>query len=952
MDGRWGFVHWENILWDNKWNQGILDCVPDAFINAFTTLVKSIVNAPVSSLPQMFRFLPITNPSHPNLKRVQDSIQAKLMNETIVPCESFTSEKLFRKPHEVYKLLPSFRSILNAAKSQHVSFSTNIVSQGAYFLTSSLDEIEYHSILNFLRIRDLDPKWYVRCIASSNIVMGVSDDVYLQLLVFIADLNIQEDGRRIDTKKVKKIQFLTKIKMMNAASTSNPSFIVNVGEAYPYPSHVIAPNFVTVKLSGKNKYNMWKTQMLCLLKSHQMYGFIDGHIPRPAGNGKGKQKNPDFTAKDLWDELQHSYGPSVREQVAETKLTTRQAEIVIEVSSHEEEKTRKIPYEDFYKRRIYNCVLEGNTRSIVDQLGRFGLTPWDKLMNNGNTVLHVAVGSSTKNHELLKKLLEMTPPEYTLLDLVNSDGSGLLHVAAIGGNTEAVDMLVERNPELLLAKDKEGHTPLTLSVSNMHTETSKCLFQHMRANGYGSNYFSGESGEEIVVLAISCQDFSLANQIIRHYDAILPNSEAVLTALAQNFPRELNFWENRGDEFVDALKRTIQPYEATRDRLEEYFNWPCGHQLFITCFFLFVGLCAMKTVFYGLLKVLVGLFFEDTFYIHKDAGNLLFDVCVKILSKYNSSTYHQYYTTSTFEATRRNASTFIRCIMGLFPNAIWSTNEDGHNFIQYSVINRSEKIYNLIYEMSEHKNIYKTIKDSSGNNLLHLAARLAPTNKLNLISGAALQIQRELQWFKEVERFVCPLNRIQKNLDDETPEMVFTREHKDLVIEGESWIKKTTESYTITAALIITIVFAAAITVPGGNNQESGIPLFTNNIAFTVFAISDAISLFTAVTSLLMFLSILTARFAEQDFLFKLPTKLIIGLTMLFLSTTAMIIAFGATLFLVFGQRNLLMLIPIGALTCLPITSFVTLQFPLIMELISATYCGRIFVKEEYDYFY
>ncbi|GKF66273.1 hypothetical protein Tco_0192790, partial [Tanacetum coccineum] len=37
--------------------------------------------------------------------------------------------------------------------------------------------------------------------------------------------------------------------MMKAASTSNPSFIVEVGEAYPYPSHVIAPNFVTVKLS-------------------------------------------------------------------------------------------------------------------------------------------------------------------------------------------------------------------------------------------------------------------------------------------------------------------------------------------------------------------------------------------------------------------------------------------------------------------------------------------------------------------------------------------------------------------------------------------------------------------------------------------------------------------------------------------------------------------------------
>ncbi|GJR82925.1 hypothetical protein Tco_0153710 [Tanacetum coccineum] len=74
--------------------------------------------------------------------------------------------------------------------------------------------------------------------------------------------------------------------MMNAASTSNPSFIWDVGEAYP--SHVIAPNFVTVKLSSRNKYNMWKTQMICLLKSHQMYGFIDGQFPSPAGIGKGK----------------------------------------------------------------------------------------------------------------------------------------------------------------------------------------------------------------------------------------------------------------------------------------------------------------------------------------------------------------------------------------------------------------------------------------------------------------------------------------------------------------------------------------------------------------------------------------------------------------------------------------------------------------------------------------
>ncbi|KAJ0587408.1 putative PGG domain-containing protein [Helianthus annuus] len=161
-------------------------------------------------------------------------------------------------------------------------------------------------------------------------------------------------------------------------------------------------------------------------------------------------------------------------------------------------------------------------------------------------------------------------------------------------------------------------------------------------------------------------------------------------------------------------------------------------------------------------------------------------------------------------------------------------------------------------------------------------------------------------------------------------------------------MKETAQSYTITAALIMTIVFAAAITVPGGNNQDDGIPEFTNKTAFKVFAIADAISLFTSATSLLIFLSILTARFSEQDFLFKLPTKLMIGLTTLFISTTAMLVAFGATLYLMFCRNNPRMLVPVAALTCLPIACFLTLQFPLIKDLWTNTYGRSIFGKKSY----
>lgn len=254
--------------------------------------------------------------------------------------------------------------------------------------------------------------------------------------------------------------------------------------------------------------------------------------------------------------------------------------------------------------------------------------------------------------------------------------------------------------------------------------------------------------------------------------------------------------------------------------------------------------------------------------------------------------------------------------------------------------------------MSSHKYFATNFLDKFGDSMLHLAGQLAPPNKLNLVPGAALQMQRELQWLKEVEKFLYPGYREMKNAKEETPAMVFTREHKDLVVAGEKWMKDTATSCTIAAALIATVVFAAAITVPGGNNGDNGLPIFSKRKAFIVFAVSDALSLFTSATSLLMFLSILTSRYAEGDFLYALPKRLIIGLVTLFLSITAMMVAFSCTLYLVFGHKKAWTLILVATLACLPVTSFVSLQFPLLVDVISSTYGPGIFGKQSNRPFY
>ncbi|KAI3697576.1 hypothetical protein L6452_30669 [Arctium lappa] len=286
-------------------------------------------------------------------------------------------------------------------------------------------------------------------------------------------------------------------------------------------------------------------------------------------------------------------------------------------------------------------------------------------------------------------------------------------------------------------------------------------------------------------------------------------------------------------------------------------------------------------------------------------------------------------------------------IIRTFPQAIW-TMHNHYRVTQFAIVNRCEKVYTfLVHHMVvTDKHTHKVWVDKDRNNILHLAGLLSPIKKLNRVFGAALQMQREFQWFEEVKTIALPRNLKTKNRNNETPMTVFRREHKDLRKEGEEWMKKTADSYTIIVALIITIVFAAAITVPGGNNGNTGEAIFANKSSFVIFAISDEISLFSSTTSLLLFLSILTARYRDADFLYKLPKRLIIGLAMLFLSVTSMMVAFSATLYIMFGHERKWILIPIATLTCLPIASFVTLQLPLLLDLTSSTYGEGIFGKE------
>ncbi|KAJ0235178.1 PGG domain-containing protein [Hirschfeldia incana] len=256
---------------------------------------------------------------------------------------------------------------------------------------------------------------------------------------------------------------------------------------------------------------------------------------------------------------------------------------------------------------------------------------------------------------------------------------------------------------------------------------------------------------------------------------------------------------------------------------------------------------------------------------------------------------------------------------------------------------RQGKVFSLIYGLDDMKHLLLTDKDVNANGVLHLAGYHSPPSNFSDAIGAILQLQRELQWFKEVERIAPELEKERVNTEEQTPGEIFIKEHEALRKEAEKWMKDTAMSCSLVAALIVTVTFAAVFTVPGGTDDEArGKPFHQKDRQFITFVVSNLISCFASCTSVLIFLGILTSRYSFDDFLVSLPRRMIAGLSILFVSIAAMLIAFSSALFTMFDNTNWIVP-PTILLACFPASLFVLLQYPLLKEMIFSTYGNGIF---------
>ncbi|KAG4992764.1 hypothetical protein JHK87_026221 [Glycine soja] len=551
-------------------------------------------------------------------------------------------------------------------------------------------------------------------------------------------------------------------------------------------------------------------------------------------------------------------------------------------------------YDSKQSRFFSELILQTNVRKgfLDDAKESISISPEDIFTKSpeGKTVLHVAVEAG--HVEIVKILVEMG--KKTLVKMQDKKGYTALALAAkLTDNKEMVECMVEiGGDELLSIAAKEGpvyEIPVLLASARGHKKMTRFLFNNtpwplLRRNRW----------QCALVLLSRCiynEIFDVAAAIIQHPDA-------------QRMP--LND-EAKNLRPIYALAHMPSAFRSAETRL----HW-------------------CQLLIYNVIQKI-----HEKKMNHYHAMEILNCLCERIPTMVEEELREASAYDAMLQAAKNGITEFIESMKGANPDLLLAMDESKRGIFAHAIVNRQEGVFNLIHDI-ETKEIFTSCEDALKNNLLHIAAELAPSRYLDRISNAALQMQRELQWFQEVKKVVPRWCHEAKDGNDKTASEVFTDEHKELLKRGQQWAKETAGAFTLVGTLIITMMFAAAFTAPGGNDDKHGTPVFLGESTFTFFIVSDAISLITSSSSVLMFIGILTSRYAEQDFIKWLPMKLLFGLVTLFLSVASMMCTFCAALALMLKGYYRIVIAAMW-LALLPILVFVPSLLRLTSEISRST---------------
>ncbi|XAR53820.1 hypothetical protein NMG60_11022509 [Bertholletia excelsa] len=290
--------------------------------------------------------------------------------------------------------------------------------------------------------------------------------------------------------------------------------------------------------------------------------------------------------------------------------------------------------------------------------------------------------------------------------------------------------------------------------------------------------------------------------------------------------------------------------------------------------------------------------------------------------------------TPLFLATKTGILEIVEEILNMYPQAVEHIDDEGRNILHVAIKYRQIHILDFVQKLEiPMMRLIRKI-NNEGNSVLHMVGIKADDNADKNFRSPALLLREDLLLFERVKKISAAHFTKHFNNKGQTAEKLFEQNNMQLREDAKDWLKRTAENCSIVAVLIATVAFAAAYTVPGGPNQDTGYPLLLNQSFFAIFTITDVLSLTFALTSVITFLSILTSSFRMEDFKQSLPRKLMLGVTLLILSVSMMMVAFAATVILLIQNKEQWTRIALYSVAFFPVSIFALSYMPLYIELV------------------
>ncbi|PWA53724.1 Ankyrin repeat-containing protein [Artemisia annua] len=520
---------------------------------------------------------------------------------------------------------------------------------------------------------------------------------------------------------------------------------------------------------------------------------------------------------------------------------------------------------------LHKASMRGDWKAAKNILGKKKDLVKSSINRNNETALHVAV---SKGHRaFVKKLVSLM--EKKDLELQDNNSYTAFCLAVSNGDVKMAEILLKENKDLIDIPTNQGMMPLHIAASTGRRDMVEFLYDNSKSMQLQGDFWTRENQICFLLACLKADCFDIALRIVKDQPELALGGGSVLRVLAQK---------------PEAFKSKV----TVASKMRRLFAI-----LYPNSFTLNRNVCPGLTLLRLILKNIAKLHWTEVRAIMRGPSEPIKEENTTMLGVEKPIDARS--SSVLFLAAEAGNVDFIVQVIEQYPELLQEINDINQSIFHVAVSHRHKNIFGLLYEIGSSRDSIVTLEDVHGNNMLHLVG-FYHGNSSEYIPGAAYEMQQELLWFKEVQSMLPLSLREKKNGCGYTPREEFTNHHKHLVTDGEKWLKETGAQLMVVAALLAAMSFAATITFPGGY-KDTGYPVLSKKDVFPYFMEQCSLAFICSSASIVNVLSLLTSRYAEEDFEKLLPTRMMLSILPLLISIASMVEAYFLNLALLTEKK-------------------------------------------------